>query len=130
MKLFIAALLLFAMTCQVALADCDYSKIVASPDGQTYTYSRELHLCVGRMKKDLDSANTQIADYKSAITLKDLAMVDSEKRTDLWMNSTFALQDRMSKIDSLEKKNNTLYFVLGILVTSAAVYGAGQLAHK
>ena len=129
MKLLITTILIFALTCQLAFADCDYSKIKDNGDG-TYTYSKELHICVGTMKRDLDAANTQIESYKKAITLKDLALVDSQKRTDLWMDTSFKLQDRMATIDKIENTNKIIYFGLGILVTGAAVYGASKLVRR
>lgn len=128
MKLTIATILALVLTCQAAMADCDYSKIVDNGNG-TYTYSKELHVCVGNMKKDLDAANTQVASYQKAIEFKDLALVKANDRITLWQDTTFKLQDRMSAIDNLESKNRILYFGLGIIVTGLAVYGAGQLAH-
>ena len=129
MKLVTAIILMFTWTCQLALADCDYTKIKDNGDG-TYLYTKELHICVGKMKKDLDASNAQNASYMEAITLKDLALTKSDERVNLWRDSTFKLEDRMSTIDSLESKNKIIYFGLGILITGAAVWGAGQLAHK
>lgn len=130
MKLVIAMILMLALTIQSALAgDCDYSKIKDNGDG-TYTYSKELHICVGTMKKDLEAADKQVESYKQAIELKDLALGKANERITLWQDTSFRLQDRMSTIDNLESKNKIIYFALGILVTGAAVWGAGQLAHK
>jgi len=128
MKYLVTLMVLFSLISQTAKANCDYTKIVDNGNG-IYTYTAELNLCVGNMRKDLASANAQIADYQKAITFKDLALVESDKRVTLWQDSTFKLEDRISTIDSLEHKNNILYFVLGIAVTGAAVYGAGKLAH-
>lgn len=112
-----------------AMADCDYSKIVKNVDG-SYTYSKELHICVGEMKRDLDAATVQLGEYKKVIELKDLALTKANERADLWMNTSFKLQDRMNTIDELKSKNQYLAFGLGIVLTSLAVYGAGQLAHR
>lgn len=120
--------MLVSLTANIALADCDYSKIVHNADG-TFTYSKELHLCVGQMKNDLASANSQIDDYKKAIDLKDLALTKSNQRGDLWMNSTFTLQDRMDTVESYKSKNELLYFIGGVLFTGLAVWGAGSLSH-
>lgn len=129
MKLFFASLLVLALTVQSAFADCDYSKIKDNGDG-TFTYSKELNLCVGKMKKDLDAANAQNKSYTDAITLKDLALTKADERTKLWMDSTDKLEDRLSTIDSLAKKNEWLFFGLGILVTGAAVYGASKVVRR
>jgi hypothetical protein len=119
------ALSLFA---NVAFADCDYSKIVKNQDG-TYTYSKELHICVGQMRQDLESVTAQLGEYKKAIELKDLALTKANENADIWMNASFKLQDRMSAIDDLKSKNQTLMFVAGVIFTSLAVWGAGHLAH-
>lgn len=123
-KLF--ALLLLVVFSNTALADCDWSGIVANNNG-TFTYSKELHLCVGQMKQDLDSAHAQIADYKKIIELKDLALDFSNKRADMWMDTSLKLENRLNAIDSLRSKNETLYFGLGVAMTALAVWGAGQL---
>lgn len=128
MKKLISAALIVLSLSNVAFADCDYSKIVSNPDG-TYTYSKELHICVGTMKRDLDSANTQIAEYKKVIDLKDLALTKSDARANLWMDTSFKLQDRMNAIDDLKSKNQYLAFGLGVIMTGLAVWGAGQLVH-
>lgn len=129
MKKLIATLLIALSLTNVALADCDYSKLVHNADG-TVTYSKELHICVGQMKADLASANSQIADYKQAITLKDLALTKSEQRGDMWMTQSFTLQDRLDKVEDYKSKNEIIYFVGGVLLTGLAVWGAGQLAHR
>lgn len=128
MKKLIAAFLLIISLSNVAIADCDFSTVVHNADG-TMTYTKELHICVGQMKADLDSANAQIADYQRAISLKDLAITDSQNRSDIWMKSTFSLQDRIDKVDEYKSKNELLYFIGGVVFTGLAVWGAGQLHH-
>lgn len=126
MKKLTSFFVICSLFANVAMADCDWSKLVHNQDG-TVTYSKELHICVGQMKSDLAAANSQIADYKSAVELKDLAITKSEQRGDMWMNSSFTLQDRMNTIESYKSKNELLYFVGGIVFTGLAVWGAGQL---
>lgn len=121
----ILMLTLFAQS--VFAADCDYSKIVDNGNG-TYTYSKALHICVGNMKKDLEAANTQIASYQQAISLKDLALKDSDIRANTWMNNSLKLEDTLNKVNSIESSNKIIYFGLGILVSGMAVYGAAKLS--
>lgn len=128
MKKLIATFLVAISLSNVAIADCDFSKIVHNADG-TMTYTKELHICVGQMKQDLESANAQLTAYKSAIDLKDLAITKANERSDLWMNTSFKLQDRMNAVDDLKSKNQLLTFFAGVVVTGLAVWGAGQLAH-
>jgi hypothetical protein len=80
------------------------------------------------MVKDLNAANTQLAAYNQAITLKDLALTDANKRALMWQDSALSLDTKLSAINTVERHNEILYFALGILVTGAAVYGAGALA--
>lgn len=128
MKKLIVLLLIAVSFSNIAFADCDYTKIIHNVDG-SYTYTKELHICVGQMKQDLDSSRTQLVEYKKAIDLKDLALSKSDERADLWMNTSFKLQDRMNAVDELKGKNQLLMFFAGVAVTSLAVWGAGQLAH-
>ena len=125
MKKLIASILLFSIS-SVSFADCDYTKIVDNKDG-TYTYSKELHICVGKMKQDLQVAQTQVLELNKAIELKDLAITKSSERTQLWMDTTFKVQDRLNTYDSIQGKTNTLYFLGGVGLTVLSVWAAGQL---
>jgi len=128
MKQILAMILMLAVTCQIALADnCDYSKIVDNGNG-TYTYSKQLNLCVGNMVKDLNAANQQVLAYQQAISLKDLALTDASKQATTWRDTSFGLQDKLTAIDTIESRNKIIYFTLGILVSGMAVYGASALA--
>lgn len=129
MKKFIALLLLVVSFSNVAMADCDFSTGITKQADGNYLYTRECHVKVGQMKLDLEAANKQVADYSKAIDLKNLALTSSNTRADLWMNTSFKLQDRMNAVDELKSKNQLLMFFAGVAVTSLAVWGAGNLAH-
>lgn len=129
MKNLIALLLLFVMSTNLAMAECDFATGIVRQDDNHFVYTRECHLRVGQMTYDLVSAYSQINDYKKAIELKDLALTKSEQRADMWMNTSFTLQDRMKTIEDYKSKNETLYFVGGILLTGLSVWAAGQLVH-
>lgn len=108
-----------------AWADCDYANVVKNGDG-TFTYSKELHLCVGNMKQDLSIATQQNDKLGKALDLKDLAITKADQRADLWQASTFKLEDRINAIDEMKDKNNWMYFGLGVLTMFAAGYVASQ----
>jgi len=128
MKTFIIALLTLIITCQSAFADnCDWGQIKANSDG-TYTYSAQLNRCVGGVVRDLKAANDQIDSLNKSITLKDLAIHDSDLRAQTWMNSALALQTDLDKIHGIEESNKLIYTGLGVLGTTLAVIAAGQLA--
>jgi hypothetical protein len=111
-----------------AFADCDYSKIIKNDNG-TYTYTRELHLCVGQMKQDLDIANEQNLKFTKALELKDLALTKADQRADMWQQTAFKLEDRISTIDGYRTSNQWLMFGFGMATMFAASYAASQLVH-
>lgn len=121
----ISSLLLICFMSNAALADCDWSKIEKKE--KTYVYSEELHLCVGQLVQSNKTKDTQIADLTKAIQLKDLAIQKADERVALWMDTSFKMEDRLNKIDSLRSSNNTLYYGLGIATAILAVWAAGQL---
>lgn len=124
----ILAILMSATLSYTAQADCDYSKIVKNNDS-TYTYSAELHVCVGKMKQDLTIANEQNDKLIKALDLKDLTIAKADQRSDLWQAATFKLEDRINTIDQMRSTNQYLAFGLGALTMFAAVYAASQLTH-
>lgn len=129
MKKLIAAALLAVSFSNVAFAECDFSTGITRQADGNYLYSRDCHIQVGKMKQDLDAVTLQVGEYKKAIDLKDLALTSANTRADLWMNTSFKLQDRMNSIDDLKNKNQLLMFLAGVAFTSLAVWGAGNLAH-
>lgn len=110
-----------------AYADCDFSTGIHSNADGSFNYSKECHLKVGQISKELDSANGQIGDYKKAIELKDLALTKANERADLWMNTSLKLEKNLQDVDSLRSANEKLYFGLGIAATVLSVWAAGQL---
>lgn len=108
-----------------AFAECDYSKIQKTDGG--YLYTKEIHLCVGEMKQDLEVSDAQNKKYVKALYFKDIALDKADERAELWRNTSYKLEDRMQTMDSLRKTNQWIYFGLGVLTMSAAVYAAGQL---
>lgn len=121
-SLFLATLLF----CNSAFSNCDFSKIIKNEDG-TYTYSKELHICVGELKVDNEVKSEQISEYKKAIELKDLAILKAQERADLWMDTSYTLENKLQKAYTIKNRNYIVYYGLGILTMSVAVWGAGQL---
>jgi hypothetical protein len=126
MKLLINSLVVISFFSVNALADCDFSKgITALPDGN-YEYTKECNLAVGQMKQDLDVKTKQNLDLNSALSLKDLAIQKSDQRANLWMDTSFKLEDNITKYDSLRSKNEWLYFGLGFIAASVAMYAVAR----
>lgn len=108
-------------------ADCDFSKDIQKNADGSYTYTRECHLDVGNTYKALEKRVLQVGKLEEALELKDLALIKSHERMDLWRNTTYKLEDRVNSMEEFKKRNEWLYFGLGIVVTGLAVWGAGQL---
>jgi hypothetical protein len=112
-----------------AMATCDFSAIKKTGD-DSFVYTKELHLCVGQMKQDLEVAQKQIVDLTGAIQLKDLAIQKADERTQLWRDTTLNLNDRLGKVEELKSGNEKLMFALGIATTIAAGFMTAKLLGK
>lgn len=129
MRNLVVALMIALMLPFQAFADCDFSTgITKTEDG--YLYTKECHIKVGETVRDLEISLLQNKKLGEAITLKDLALSKANERADLWMNTSYKLEARVETMDSLYQRNKWLYFGLGILAASAAVYAAGQLNNR
>lgn len=126
MKKVITLVLSIFMFSNVALADCDFKTGITEKDG-SYLYTKECHIKVGEMKRDLGIANEQVKKLNLSLNLKDEALRRANERADLWMDTSYKLEKRVETMDNLYQRNKWLYFGLGVLATSAAVYAAGQL---
>ena len=126
MKRIVSLVLLVCMFSNAAMADCDFSKGITPGPNKTFIYTEECHQAVGKLVEDNKALTLQVGDLTKAITLKDLALVKADERTQLWMNTSDQLTDRITKIDEVYKKNEWLYFGLGVLTTFAAGYIAAQ----
>lgn len=122
--------MIFCMLSQIVLADnCDWTKIVKNNDG-SFTYSKGLHVCVGILVKDNKDKTQQVGDLNQALSMKDLALQTADKRVQNWSDTTTKLEDRLTKIDSLEKKNEFVYFGAGVLATVLAGFMAARIIGK
>jgi hypothetical protein len=115
---------------RIAQADCDFSKGIKPGPSDTYIYTEDCHKKVGSLVKQNSNQAIAIQDLNKALTVKDLSLQQSDKRATLWNNTASDLENRLQKVDSLEKTNNWLYFGLGVLTTFAAGYAAAKLAGR
>lgn len=105
---------------------CDFSKTVHNTDGSV-TYPANLHNCVGKVVQDNATKDKQIAEYKQAISLYQVTIQTDEQRIQNWIQTSINLESRVEKINDLEKKNEWLYFGLGVLTTGIAAYAGEKL---
>lgn len=129
MKKFVIALIVASLLPISALADCDFKTGISKVEGG-YLYSRECHLRVGEMKYDLEIEMERTAKLTKALELKDLAITRADQRADLWMQTSFKLEDRVNTIDEMRRTNQWLYFGLGVVTMFAASYAASQLNNR
>ena len=118
----------FVLFSSTAFGDCDFKDLVHNANG-TVTYSAADHICVGQLVQDNATKAKQIADYTQALTLKDLVITKSDQRTQVWMDTTFKLEDNINKIDSYKSTSNWIFFGLGALTIIGAGVAAAQVSH-
>lgn len=118
--------LIILLTINIAYADCDFSTDITKVDGG-YLYTTECHLEVGKNQKRLTLLESENLELRKSIELKDLALVRQQERVQLWMDTTYKLEDRINTIDRIQSTNKLLYILMGVGLTTIAVYGAGQL---
>lgn len=132
MKKLITAILILLFTFGNAFADtsnCDWTQIKKLPNGD-FDYSPALNLCVGQLVSDNKVQAQQIADYKKAISLKDLAISYDDQRVALWQKSADDELQRMNSIEKDQKESSLLSFGMGVVFTAISIYGASQLTHR
>lgn len=126
MKKLINLILVVTMISSTAFAECKWAEGVKKADGG-YLYTIDCHARVGVTLKDNDDYKIEVKELRKTIEFKDLALKKADERTEEWMKATYKLEERVDKIESAANKTKWLYFILGVVATSAAVYGAGQL---
>jgi len=90
-------------------------------------YTKECNLEIGRLVKTEKDRKQQIDGFKKIIELKDIAIDTSNKRTTLWKETTYKVEDRLIKLDKSSETIKWLYFGLGMVAMTGAVYAAGRL---
>jgi len=130
-KTILSLFVIVSLLCpKIAYSDCDFSKGIVPGPNKTFIYSEACHQKVGQLVQDSKVQTQQVTDLTKAISLKDLALKDSDQRAMDWMSTSGTLEKRLQEVDSLEKKNDLLFFGLGVLTTFLAAYGAAKLVGK
>jgi hypothetical protein len=106
---------------------CDWSRAIHNSDG-TVTYPADLHVCVGKVVQDDATKTQQVADLNKAIDLYKVTIQTDEQRIQNWIATSVNLENHVATIDDLQKKNQWLYFGLGVAATVAAAYTANKVA--
>ena len=121
----IAVLMLISSLC-FAKFDCSRNNGIKKVQGG-YLYDARCHALVGVVVKENELQKEQITELKRTIELKDLALTKSDQRAAMWQATAFKLEDRIYTLDRIKTYNSTIYFILGILTTSAAIYAGSKV---
>ena len=122
MKKILSIVFLIAMIPNICFADCIWYLGIKPLANGDYEYSPDCHNAVGIMKQ-------QNLDLQAAIKADQDALAVADQRTQNWMQTSFQMEDRVSKVDSLQKQSAWLYFALGVLSVVAAGILAAQVSH-
>ena len=123
----IRLIILYAMiVSQTAFADCDFSKDVQNQD-ESYIYSKECHIQVGKLVQNEEKRKKQVEELEKVVEIKDLVIIKSHERAEMWRATTFKLEDRVNTIDRMKDTNKWLYFGLGVVTTGFAIYLGSQM---
>jgi hypothetical protein len=114
------------LTSQPALASCNPKDIKEQSNG-TYVYPVDCHVDYGRLRQNEEARKKQVEHLKESIKLKDLALDYSNRRIETWQNATYKMEDRLIRLEKNNDRMKWVYFGLGIIVMSGAVYTAKQL---
>lgn len=126
MKKLICLLLIYS---NLTFAECNpKTDIKETPQG--YLFTEECYLAAGTWKKESEQLKKDNEKLNKSIELKDLAIDQSQQRIQLWTDTTMQLEEKVNKIESSKAFNQWLYFGIGVILTSGAVYGASQLIKR
>lgn len=129
MKLISILLSFILFTNNIFANNCDWSKIIPNSNG-SYTYSKQLHLCVGQLVQKNKTQTTQITDLNKAITLQDLTIKTADQRADNWMDTSLKLEDNVQKMDSIQKTNNWIWFGIGALTVLVTGFALSAITNR
>jgi hypothetical protein len=117
----------FFLFTSLAYASCDFSKDIRSnPDG-SFTYSRACHIEAGKAINSVSIMEERILGLEKKLELKDLMITRYDDRAQLWMDTSFKLNDRLQTYESLKATDRWTSFGLGVIMTVVSVWAAGQI---
>lgn len=123
----IVTLIMFVLNTNSAFAMCDWKNDIKENSNGTYTYSRDCHDEVGKTLRVNGLLGAKIDLLEKQIELKDLQISKYDERTQLWMNTSNELNEKLIKYQSVTTTDKWVSFGLGVAVTVLSVWAAGQL---
>lgn len=119
--------LVFLINPSSSFAQCDWADGVKKTSDGNFVYSKDCHIQVGVSLEELDLRRKQVQELSKSVELKDLALSYSEQRTQLWMDSSLKMNDRLNQYESARSSAPWIYFGVGVVATVLSVWAAGQL---
>lgn len=115
------------LTCSNSVAACNWATDVSKNADGSFTYSRGCHLEVGASLEELDLRRKQVTELNKSVELKDLALKYSEERTQLWIESSSKMNERLNQYEASRGNQGWLFFGIGVATAVLSVWAAGQI---
>lgn len=110
----------------VFAADCKWATDITETTGG-FLYTKACHNRVGLTLRDNDDLKIEVDSLRKTVDVQKDIIAKSDERVIVWRNESYEQFARLQKQAEYSQTNNILWFVLGVVVTSAAVHAAGQL---
>ena len=125
----LCTVLMVSLVSQQSLASCNPRDIKQQNyyGEPRYAYPVDCHIDYGRLRKAEPLYKKQVKELKKSIEIKDLALKYSNERVENWKKTTYKLEDKLLKLEKNNDRMKWVYFGLGIIVMSGAVYTVKQL---
>jgi hypothetical protein len=125
----ILATLLFSNASSASIVICDWKQIQSNPNG-TFTYSKDLHVCVGHLVFNQIADNQQISDLNKALDDLGVALQKSDEQAQIWKSTSNEENLKINEIKSQERSKGWILFGLGFLAASVAIYGTAAIYRR
>lgn len=109
-------------------AACDFSTDIKESSNGTYSYTRDCHIEVGKAVRSVSLLGEKINLLEKQIDLKDLQISKYDERTQLWMDTSFKLNDKLMTYEATKKNDFWISFGLGVFTVLAAGYAVKQIS--
>ncbi len=126
MKNFLISLITITFVANPVLA-CNWSEDVSKNSDGSYNYTKECHIKVGEVVETNEIQKKQIENFNQIIDHKDNVIDLHRKRVKNWKETSKELEEHVNMLQATKGADDWVWFGLGVLATSAAVYGAGHL---
>lgn len=114
---------------------CDFSKGISKNTDGSYTYTKECHVAVGELNKEIgilkeieENRKQQVERLSKSLELKDLALEKSDERMNNWRAEAYKQNDAMLSVYNKSKYSDYIVFGLGVVTAILSGYTYSKLA--